>query len=311
MTTSVPLRRRECRSKYAYDGTPELSAWSSHAGGPEWTRFTGYFRDSETQLDYAKNRYHQPGMGRFLTVDPNRGSARSADPRTWNRYAYTNGDPVNFVDPTGLDDDGFIAVCDPNDSGCDDNNGGWNYDYPCGVNDYSEVAGAGCVAAAAGSTAEETSSTCDSYYSSPNVFYTCFHQSGADWTHLTTDLKQVDARLQSDPECDKFLTSLGVTMTQIDSYLQNPNGTFTLAGTITEINPVGVLAGTTNDTGVPTPIIINSWVYQRASQYQDFLTILHELAHYVKVIPSDGAPALSQANDKTVIANCGKTLGSP
>jgi len=28
-------------------------------------KFTGYYRDSETGLDYAQNRYHQPGMGRF------------------------------------------------------------------------------------------------------------------------------------------------------------------------------------------------------------------------------------------------------
>ena len=38
---------------------------------------SGYFRDSETQLDYAKNRYHQPGMGRFhLTVDPHMDGAK-------------------------------------------------------------------------------------------------------------------------------------------------------------------------------------------------------------------------------------------
>jgi RHS repeat-associated protein len=65
-------------------------------------KFTGYFRDSETTLDYAMNRYHQPGMGRFLTPDWYSGSIVSQAPGTWNRYAYASGDPVNLHDPTGL-----------------------------------------------------------------------------------------------------------------------------------------------------------------------------------------------------------------
>src|SRR5580658_1057506 len=61
-------------------------------GGP---RSSGYFRDAETGLDYAKNRYHQPGMGRFLTPDPYRKSIKPSRPGSWNRYAYVSGDPVN------------------------------------------------------------------------------------------------------------------------------------------------------------------------------------------------------------------------
>jgi RHS repeat-associated protein len=79
------------------------------------SRFTGYFRDSETGLDYADQRYHQPGMGRFITPDPFMGSGGPSDPGSWNRYAYAGGDPVNQFDPTGLDFQGFVAVCDPND----------------------------------------------------------------------------------------------------------------------------------------------------------------------------------------------------
>src|SRR5262249_33817813 len=33
-------------------------------------KFTGYFRDAESGLDYADQRYHNPGTGRFLTPDP-------------------------------------------------------------------------------------------------------------------------------------------------------------------------------------------------------------------------------------------------
>jgi RHS repeat-associated protein len=65
-------------------------------------KFATYFRDSETGLDYAKNRYHQPGMGRFMTPDPYGGSISIANPSSWNRYAYVGGDPVNRLDPLGL-----------------------------------------------------------------------------------------------------------------------------------------------------------------------------------------------------------------
>ncbi len=67
-------------------------------------KFATYFRDSETGLDYADNRYHQPGMGRFMTPDPYAASGPN-DPGSWNRYAYTRGDPVNRGDPSGLDDE--------------------------------------------------------------------------------------------------------------------------------------------------------------------------------------------------------------
>ena len=64
-------------------------------------KFTGYLRDSETGLDYADQRYHSPGTGRFLTADRYMASGGPSNPGSWNRYAYAGGDPTNFVDPTG------------------------------------------------------------------------------------------------------------------------------------------------------------------------------------------------------------------
>ncbi len=72
------------------------------ANGTE--KFGTYKRDSETGLDYAVNRYEAPGDGRFLSPDPYQASGGPADPGSWNRYAYTRGDPVNNVDPNGLED---------------------------------------------------------------------------------------------------------------------------------------------------------------------------------------------------------------
>lgn len=65
-------------------------------------KFATYFRDAETGLDYAQNRYHNPGTGRFMTPDPYMASGGPANPASWNRYAYVGGDPVNLFDPYGL-----------------------------------------------------------------------------------------------------------------------------------------------------------------------------------------------------------------
>jgi RHS repeat-associated protein len=69
------------------------------APGDERLKSTGHERDAKT-LDYMHARYYSPVWGRFLSVDPIRGSARK--PQTWNRYAYARNNPVRFTDPAGL-----------------------------------------------------------------------------------------------------------------------------------------------------------------------------------------------------------------
>ncbi len=53
-------------------------------------------------------------MGRFITPDP-MGGGHPADPSSWNKYAYTRGDPIGRKDPGG------------------------NYDCTVGVGDYAET----------------------------------------------------------------------------------------------------------------------------------------------------------------------------
>ena len=65
-------------------------------------KFATYLRDSETGLDYADQRYHQPGWGRFLTPDPSGTNESPVVPDSWNLYAYAEGDPINSYDPDGL-----------------------------------------------------------------------------------------------------------------------------------------------------------------------------------------------------------------
>ena len=69
-------------------------------GETEKHRFTNYERDGEAGLDYAINRHHQSGNGRFMQTDPLGGHA--GNPQSLSRYTYTLGDPINFIDPLGL-----------------------------------------------------------------------------------------------------------------------------------------------------------------------------------------------------------------
>jgi RHS repeat-associated protein len=65
-------------------------------------KFTGYEKDDETGLDFAEARYYNNLHGRFTAVDPMLASGKSADPQTFNRYAYVSNNPTNSIDPTGM-----------------------------------------------------------------------------------------------------------------------------------------------------------------------------------------------------------------
>ena len=59
-------------------------------------RYTGEQFDAETGMYYLRNRYYQPEFGRFLQRDPIRYGSGP------NMMAYCSGDPINNVDPSGL-----------------------------------------------------------------------------------------------------------------------------------------------------------------------------------------------------------------
>ncbi|HET8726342.1 MAG TPA: RHS repeat-associated core domain-containing protein [Alphaproteobacteria bacterium] len=66
--------------------------------------YTGQARLYEIGLDDYKNRIYVPALGRFLQTDP---IGYAAGP---NLYAYVGGDPLNNVDPFGLQEDLAITV---------------------------------------------------------------------------------------------------------------------------------------------------------------------------------------------------------
>lgn len=61
--------------------------------------YTGHVQDSETGLVYAGARYYDPALGRFMAVDP-KGFSES-NLQSFNRFAYGNNNPYNYVDPDG------------------------------------------------------------------------------------------------------------------------------------------------------------------------------------------------------------------
>src|SRR5262249_42859328 len=79
--------------------------WYETGTADKW-KFTSYERDSESGLDYAMHRYYSSGFGRFLGPDLLAGKV--TNPQSLNRYTYVTNDPINFVDPYGLNIFGAI-----------------------------------------------------------------------------------------------------------------------------------------------------------------------------------------------------------
>ncbi|MFJ5229719.1 RHS repeat domain-containing protein [Kitasatospora sp. NPDC088391] len=71
----------------------EPSSWAGDKG------FVGGLQDSSTGLTTLGSRLYQPSTGRFVSPDP---ITRPTSPQQWNAYAYSENDPVNQSDPSGL-----------------------------------------------------------------------------------------------------------------------------------------------------------------------------------------------------------------
>jgi RHS repeat-associated protein len=97
----VVLQRREYEP-YGKQLTPALES------GPG---FTGHDTDPDTQYTYMQQRYYDPRVARFWSVDPVTVSSAGGN---FNRYWYGNDNPYKFKDPDGrfidtIADIAFIA----------------------------------------------------------------------------------------------------------------------------------------------------------------------------------------------------------
>ncbi len=63
---------------------------------PTEKQFTGHVFDQSSDLYYMRARYYDPVIGRFLSPDTGKRTSVSM-----NSYAYTENNPLRFIDPTG------------------------------------------------------------------------------------------------------------------------------------------------------------------------------------------------------------------
>jgi hypothetical protein len=109
-------------------------------------------------------RYYSSIMARFLTPDPYKSGSDTGDPanpQSWNRYAYSIGDPVNFHDPHGLLADAADGYCPAEYESCGewdwlDQGGGDGITFPCKAPPgFTRIPGTFCYLALAAPAAPE------------------------------------------------------------------------------------------------------------------------------------------------------------
>lgn len=61
--------------------------------------YTGHVQDAATGLTYMQQRYYDPVLGVFLSIDPV--TAYSSPTTQFHRYRYANNNPYKFTDPDG------------------------------------------------------------------------------------------------------------------------------------------------------------------------------------------------------------------
>jgi RHS repeat-associated protein len=109
--TALTDRQGQVVQKYEYDSFGNLKEGLGFIDQPY--TYTGREWDKETGLYYYRARYYDPTIGRFINRDPigilgniyNNQYNVSFDQyvsSVQNTYAYTENNPVNYIDPSGL-----------------------------------------------------------------------------------------------------------------------------------------------------------------------------------------------------------------
>jgi RHS repeat-associated protein len=88
----------EVTNTYSYDAFGNLVASSGSIENDY--RFAGEQYDENLERYYLRQRYYDAGIGRFTRRDTYEG--RLGNPVTLHKYLYANGNPVNYVDPSGF-----------------------------------------------------------------------------------------------------------------------------------------------------------------------------------------------------------------
>jgi len=87
----------ETKATYNYDAFGKLLSQTGEI--ENHITYAGYIYDSETGLYYLNARMYDPETMRFMQYDTY--SGRTTDALSLNRYAYCQGNPLRYIDPTG------------------------------------------------------------------------------------------------------------------------------------------------------------------------------------------------------------------
>ena len=87
-------------AEYQYDAYGNVMSATGPLAELNPLRYRGYYYDSETGYYYLQSRYYVPEWGRFLNAAVLfiAGDALTGS----NMYAYCNGNPVKYMDPSGM-----------------------------------------------------------------------------------------------------------------------------------------------------------------------------------------------------------------
>lgn len=283
------------------------------------------------KLDYAHNRYYSNAYGRFMTPDPYTNSGRLTDPQSWNRYAYTRGDPVNRIDPIGDED------CTPSE-GSDFCVTGTSTGEDDGVPpdaDYDPANGPGGElefwAPLFNVLTIPNGVTLSGVAHAP-IQVTNLSNSNGQAQQVQNDLRTLEQLLDNDTTgCAKWLGGATAINNVINSILSPDNPTGVAVGVANFNNPgVNAVAGTfgTNiwppnsmqitvnlngaffnptasmGNGVPATILSDT------SEGQAEI-LIHELGHLLNVLQGNDSNGNTQSqNNQAVFQNCSKVIGA-
>lgn len=84
--------------KESYFAYGQKTEWQPESEAQtQW--FHGKEQDADTTMQYFGARYYDPGIGRFLGIDPV--DYQDGNLHSFNRYAYGNNNPTKYLDPDG------------------------------------------------------------------------------------------------------------------------------------------------------------------------------------------------------------------
>jgi hypothetical protein len=274
-------------------------------------------------------RYYNPRLGRFMSADPLSGS--SGDPQSLNRFAYARNNPATFTDPLGLffHDAVGLGGCDVRDPSC--HSGPLVNGSQASNSLLASILHFGMGGSTQFMTGYSSTEITGWLLVGDDTGWNELPQFQAVWNPLgiiTVGGPQTQSRKPW--ETRKPLVALLRAKNSCSDWFNQGQGS---AATIMSWVPIlngkpsaGPIPGPDawTSTAPADPIYVSSngrfysdslnglpvgGVFEPGSQGARMIILLHELAHKVGIIPSDGfSDKQSMENTETVMQHCGKVV---